>query len=861
MEELPRDLHFEYKELGYELSPVLVMYADIECYIDPHTKAHIPAAIGCREVWHSHFCQSLNATKLFQGKDCISKFLMYLDKKARFLQRRNNDLVRQPMSYTAEDQQQFESATHCPKCRLAFSESVKKVRDHCHITGKFRAALCHTCNASLRLKRRFLPVYFHNLKSYDNHMLLTHGMDKMKVWKLEVIAQTKEKYMTLSAKIPVDKTKTDKTVNFTIKFLDTFQFMASSLANLVNHLETMSHTHSLKRRYKQVSDDVLRRKGVFPYTYFTSLETMQETVLPPIEAFKNDLTGEDCSTDDYQHAQRAWQEFECRSFGDYMLAYLRLDIHLLADVFETFRGQCLREDQLDPVHFVSLPHMTFQSAFKMTREKVDLLHDIEMYTLFERGIRGGLTFVNKHHIQYSETEFDKTFPIYIDQNNLYGSALSKPLPHSNFKWVDEAGIQHFSNPQNILNIEDEGETGYLFCFDFVYPDAIKEATQDFPLAPMSDKVTEAMFTPFMKAYYERLKDQHQPSFKPGYKLLLTQYDRQNYVAHFAILKFYLSMGLQITKIHSIIQFTQKPFLKSYIDYNTQKRMQARNAFEKDYYKLKNNALFGKTMEDVRKRMDYKLITDADQTDKLFHSPRFYSHDIITPDLTGFKMFKSKVTLCKPVYIGQAVLDHSKLEMYKLFYQTLKPCPMFKQVELVGGDTDSFQLTITVDKSHTLTNIFSQLQSKFDSSNYPTDHPLYSLANKAKLGCFKDECAGQPIQEMVLLRPKMYSIKLRDTEIKRAKGISKSIVQKMKHQLYKSTYRHKKLTRVDMTILRSQCHRVTTTTFSKRALSAWEDKRCWLSRNRSLPHGHPDTGIAPPPKRPRLDLPPSGDVTA
>merc|ERR1711911_154508 len=136
---------------------------------------------------------------------------------------------------------------------------------------------------------------------------------------------------------------------------------------------------------------------------------MKETCLPPIEAFKNDLTGEACSVDDYGHAQRAWNEFGCQTFGDFMIAYLRLDIHLLADVFETFRRQCLNEDVLDPVPFVSLPHMTFQSAFKMTREKIHLLHDIEMYRLFEQGIRGGLTFVNKHLVQYEETDNTKTF--------------------------------------------------------------------------------------------------------------------------------------------------------------------------------------------------------------------------------------------------------------------------------------------------------------------------------------------------------------------------------------------------------------------------------------------------------------------
>ena len=224
------------------------------------------------------------------------------------------------------------------------------------------------------------------------------------------------------------------------------------------------------------------------------------------------------------------------------------------------------------------------------------------------------------------------------------------------------------------------------------------------------------------------------------------------------------------------------------------------------------------------------------------------------------MCKPQVELCKPVYIGQAVLDYSKLEMYNLFYETLKKCSMLDHVELVGGDTDSFFLALTMNKNVTLNDVLKYLQPKFDSSNYPRDHPLYSTQNKAKLGCFKDETAGKEIEQMILLRPKMYSIKLKGLKdsIKRGKGISKSIVKRLKHKTYKKVLKDQTFTKVNMTILKSKHHNVATTTFSKRALSAWEDKRCWMSTNYSLPHGHPDTQV-PPPKRPRLCLPPSGDV--
>ena len=365
----------------------------------------------------------------------------------------------------------------------------------------------------------------------------------------------------------------------------------------------------------------------------------------------------------------------------------------------------------------------------------------------------------------------------------------------------------------------------------------------------------------MTDFYTTLQQNSaKPTYKPCRKLLLTQYSKEHYIVHFAILKFYLKMGLQLQAVHSIIKYRQKRWLEPYITYNSQQRAQSRNAFEKDFYKLKNNSLFGKTMEDVRKRIDYKLVTDTEQLLKLTNNPLFHDRDIINEDIVGVHMIKPKVTLDKPIYVGQAVLDYSKLEMYQLFYDILPACPLIKKLQLVGGDTDSFFLAITTDSKHSLHDVFSMMPNHIDTSNYPTDHPLFSNNNKAKLGCFKDETGGQLLEEMILLRPKMYSMKYADahSSIKRAKGISRSIVSNMTHQDYHDAFEHKKETLVNMTILRSKQHTINTVTFRKRALSAWEDKRAWLSANKSLPHGHVDSPV-PPRKRCRVAVPPSGDV--
>ena len=860
IENMPDPAVLSYRSFEKELKPLKIIYADIESYIKDDI--HYPAAIASYEVWHPHFktIQQNTEVNSWLGEESIVQFLGYLDRTVRKQHKHDNKMTYEGMALTSEEEEEFNSCTVCPRCDREFNQdSRKKVRDHCHITGKFRSALCHNCNSKLRLTRRTLPVVFHNFKCYDAHQIIKHGLGKFKHWELEVIPQSKEKFMSLRAKVPVDKTKEGKNVYFTIVFIDSFQFMSASLANLVNNLDSLPYADVLKRQYPYLSCEVIRRKGVFPYSYFDSLEKLETTSLPPREAFRNDLTGEECDEDEYKFAQRAWQEFGCQKFDDYLKSYLFLDVLLLACVFEKFREQSLEEDGLDPAHFVSLPSLSFTSAFKMTGEKIDLIKDAEMYTFFERGIRGGMTFVNKHKVCNELITVDNQECVshlaYIDQNNLYGSSLCKPLPHSEFQFVEDPSSL---TREFILSLDDEGEIGYTLEVDLSYPSHLHHSTADFPLAAESGYITADMFSEFMTSFYSTLNPNS--TYKPSRKLLLTQFDRERYVVHYAVLKFYLEMGLELKKVHRAVKYKQKRWLKPYIDFNSQQRSLANNDFLKAYYKLKNNALFGKTMEDVRKRIKYELVTSEERFRKLASSPFFHDRDIITEDIVGVHSLKPKVKLDKPIFVGQSVLDYSKLEMYTLYYKTLTQCPLIKKLQLVGGDTDSFFLSIVTDKNITLSDVFNSLAQHIDTSNYPPSHPMYSTVNKAKLGCFKDETAGQMLEEMILLRPKMYSMKYKDTDtnIKRAKGISKSIVKNMRHNMYREAFKEKKTTRVQMTIIQSKQHTIQTTTFKKRALSAWEDKRIWLSENESLPHGHVDSPV-PMPKRRRVVVPASGDV--
>ena len=180
------------------------------------------------------------------------------------------------------------------------------------------------------------------------------------------------------------------------------------------------------------------------------------------------------------------------------------------------------------------------------------------------------------------------------------------------------------------------------------------------------------------------------------------------------------------------------------------------------------------------------------------------------------------------------------------------------MHLCGTDTDSFFLAIYTKHGISLSDVHEEMKDVFDSSNYHHEHRLYSLCNKAKLGCFKDEAAGNIIKEFILLRPKMYSMDIHNSNgIRKAKGVKKHIVQKLTHSAFQDVYNNTHETVEVMANIVSKNHVLRTRTFRKRSLSLWEDKRFWVDKNFSVPYGF--EGIVPPPSKKHKPLPPSGDI--
>ena len=280
--------------------------------------------------------------------------------------------------------------------------------------------------------------------------------------------------------------------------------------------------------------------------------------------------------------------------------------------------------------------------------------------------------------------------------------------------------------------------------------------------------------------------------------------------------------MKVTKIHRVLEFNQSPWLKQYIDFNTEKRKNAKNAFEKDFFKLMNNSVFGKTMENIRKRVDVRLVTDENKLLKLASKPTYVSSKIFNENLVAVHKIKETLTLNRPAYVGMCILDLSKTLMYDFHYNYIKD-KYGDKAKLLFTDTDS--LTYEIESKDVYQEFWND-KHKFDNSDYPEDSPYYDKTNKKVIGKFKDEAAGVSICEFIGLRSKMYSY-MKDNQIggKTAKGIKKNVIKnKIMYDDYKETLLNNKQIYHKMKTIRSENHQLSSYEINKVSLSCFDDKR-------------------------------------
>ena len=479
---------------------------DNQSYTNAYQK-HIDCGYGYKVVC----CYDDKYSKpliIYRGEKAVYGFLEDMLKEVKYCKKVMKKEFNKPLKMTKDDENKFEKAEECYICNKKYTDEDTKVRDHCHITGNYRGSAHQECNLKLRVNPEQLkiPVIFHNLRGYDSHFIMQEIGEIVKnntytkkngekcQMNINAIPNNMEKYMAFM-------------LGNHLTFIDSFQFMSSSLEKLVSNLpkETLKYT---SQRFKGDKFDLMIRKGVYPYDYMDSFKKFEDTVLPTKDQFYSLLNDEHISDEDYQHAKNVWKMFSMKNMGEYHDLYLQSDILLLADVFENFRKTCLEYYKLDPCHYFTSPGLSWDAMLKMTDIKLELMTDIDMFQFIEKGLRGGISYIanrygkanNKYMKDYNNKKPSK-YIMYLDANNLYGWAMSQYLPTGGFKWMKQEHIDKL----DLGKYQEDSKKGLMLEVDLEYPKELHDLHNDYPLGPEKVKVTEDMLSNYCKKIAEKYR--------------------------------------------------------------------------------------------------------------------------------------------------------------------------------------------------------------------------------------------------------------------------------------------------------------------------------------------------------------------
>jgi len=743
--------------------------------------------------------------RVYRGKDCVSVFLEDMLQISEIVHTYYTQ--KNPLYMSEIDELDFQNSTICHICKQLFLEDDIKCRDHCHQSGKYRGASHQNCNLKFQ-REEFFPVLLHNFTSFDSH-LIVRGLNNIGN-DIRVIPSNSEKFMSVQ-------------VN-NIRFLDSLQFLPQGLGTLVDTLTkgNLSSSFSiLEQCFPKELCPLVKAKGIYPYEYMDSFKKFKEKELPARSKFFSSLRNSSISEKEYKHAQNVFKQFKMTSLGDYHDTYLLSDSALLACVFENFRKLSIKHYKLDPMFYYSTPGLSFDAALKMTGVELEHIVDLDMYMFLEGGMRGGLSMIptryfkaNNKYMDSYNSDVKSTFILNMDMNNLYGYCLQDYLPISNFEWASDKFIKNF----NVQNIDDNSEEGYIIECDLDYPSHLHKAHNDYPLAPEKINVPKKWLGRYQRKLLKKLNikyNENQTKLIPHFR------PRKHYTLHYRNLKFYLEQGMILREVHRILKFKQSKWLSVFIQFNTDMRAKAKSKAEEELFKLMNNSVYGKTVQNQRKQRVIHIVNNQKRAKSLVSRPEYKTFQYLDKNLCTIELFKRVVKLDRPIYVGVTCLELSKLAMYKFHYEKIKSWYGSK-TKLLVTDTDSLCYGIETKDVYKDMKRRSQF---FDTSNYDKSHPLYSETNKKVVGKMKDEAEGFLYVTFIGLSSKVYSLNGEDKSLQKAKSTPTRVTQQiLTHKVYESVFKEQRQLYCRATQLKSQAHTIDTVACIKSALHGFDTKR-------------------------------------
>jgi len=828
----------KFKNIKNTVNVPLVYYTDFESIIRKDTLKHELCSYSFFALGKDEFYKNFQIHTGKSANDTINNYVNKLKSEAINLDKELKNRLNQFKSHnlTEDEEIKYQNEKKCHFCKIEFDEKDIKVRDHCHITGKFRGAAHQTCNLNVRTSLN-VKIIFHNGSNYDFKFIIR------KLYKisndLKVIPFTDEKYLSFSIKIPE--------TNIIFTFIDSYRFLEGSLEVLTKILnekegeleDKFPYTKQFfNENYPNIKDEDFKyiiQKGVFPYEYLDSFDKLNDKNLPDIKEFYSSIKDKNITLEDYNRAIKVFNLLKCKNLKDYLEDYLSIDVFLLCDIFEEFRKTSKKYYNLDPAHYYSTPGLSQDSMLKLTNIELELLTDIDMLYFFQEAIIGGLSFISKRYVKVNNKymkDFDNTqdssYFIPLDANNLYGNAMSQYLPYKDFKWCTDEEIEDLE--KELFNIPDNSDIGYTLQVDLEYPKDLHDKHNDFPFFPEHLTVNYEMLSDYQKKLITNI------NIYKSSKLIANLNNKNKIILDYRCLKQGIKHGLILKKIYKVIKYKQSPWLKIYIDKNTNLRINSRSEFEKNFFKLMNNSIYGKTIENVMKRQNIKFITEKKKALKYISKINFKRETIFTKNLVAIHMNKERILFNKPIYLGFTILQMSKFIMYEFAYEYIKP-KWNDKVIICGGDTDSLFLEIKTEDFYK--DICLDIEKWFDTSNFEENNNYHiKRVNGKVLGKFKIESGDNIPIEFVGLRSKTYNIKLENELNKVAqKGTPKHKINK-DIDLYKEVLFKEKQSYIEYNRIGSKKLNIYTLHEKKVALTNFDDKRYILNDGiTTLAYGH------------------------
>ncbi|KAK3932353.1 hypothetical protein KUF71_012426, partial [Frankliniella fusca] len=795
--------------------------ADFECFIRPNDSQHIPFCVAYIILGEDG--SPLSSLRVLFGEDCASKFLTEIKEYHEALEKSTHAKIKPLTSEQTELMQN--PNTLCGLCKESVPKQLRCAH-HSHVTGEFLGLMCRSCNLRLQLVRD-MPILFHGGGNYD-FLLITRALEKVVEKKddIKIIAKSSERFTCIQWG--------------RLKFIDSFNLLGESLANFASILENEDFRITKTFFPESEKFSLVTAKMPFPYKYFTGMDVLAETSLPPQDAYDDDLSQTPCSSEKYEKAKKIWQTFGLKNLRELVSLYIRTDVCLLSDCVQSFRFKLFEKFGMDLAHFISLPSYSWTACLKTTALEVELLTDGEMYRFFERASFGGFVTVANQHARANNklcSSYDPSKPtswlLYWDATSLYGSRMYfEKFPTGSFKFLSEQEVQNF----DFENVDCEEEWGFLIEATFSFPPEIHDYLNCYPPCPEKLLIDCEELSDRSKLIATLLDVNLNTKVK---KLVATLHPHVNYVLPLKNLQTISKLGVRIDKITRILTFKQARILAPFVELCTKMRKEAKSKLESDVAKKIINSTFGFTLKNQLKERDIRLVYNKKQLSRLVGSTLFERATTFGESSAIVEMRRPVVNLTSPIFIGIQILAFSKNTMVDFWYNQIKK-EFGEKATLCLSDTDSVVFLLEKE-SHNIyeTDLIPKFGHLLDTSNFDPSSPFFSLERKKKLGGFCDEMGGKILEEVVALKPKSYSCKVKQTKLLvRSKGVPKSVQQRFTFDDYKKCLTTIEPLVVNFKMIGRKRQRLYTMSCSKIGLSSFDSKRYWLDEKyKSLAFGH------------------------